>query len=105
MITGAKIWVTLALMSVCVTALAAPSIERGKVLFSGPELGSSGRSCADCHPGGKGLDETARYSDVELAAIVDRCIGKALEGKPLGTDVDDMKSLIMYLRALAGPAK
>lgn len=82
-----------------------PSLKRGEELFNSTQLGTSGKSCASCHSGGKKLEEVAGYKDDELAGIVNQCIMKPLKGKPLAADSTDLKSLIMYLKSFAPAAK
>lgn len=79
------------------------SIERGRELFESAKLGTTGKSCATCHPGGKKLEWAATYDDERLGEISNKCIRKALQGKPLKEDSDDLKSLILYLKTFAGP--
>ncbi|MHB8058533.1 MAG: cytochrome C [Desulfuromonadaceae bacterium] len=100
--------ILIALM-VLVTATAAaaqdaPSVERGSKLFNSAALGTNGKSCATCHPGGKGLEDVADYDGKKMATYVNNCIKKALKGKPLADDSADMGSLVMYLNKL-GKAK
>jgi cytochrome c len=82
-----------------------PSVERGKELFTGSTLGTNGKSCASCHSGGRKLEKAAAYAEDDLADIVNACISKPLAGKPLPTGSDEMKSLIMYIRTFAAPAR
>ena len=82
-----------------------PSLKRGEELFNSTQLGTSGKSCASCHSGGKKLEEVAGYKDDELAGIVNQCIMKPLKGKPLAADSTDLKSLIMYLKTFAPATK
>jgi len=79
-----------------------PSLKRGEELFSSTGLGTSGKSCASCHPGGSRLEETGASSDKELTATINSCITGPLEGKPLDPASVDMQSLLLYLRSLAG---
>lgn len=78
----------------------APSVERGSKLFNSTALGTNGRSCATCHPGGKGLEDVADYDEKKMATYVNNCIEKALKGKSLTGDSADMGSLVMYLNTL-----
>jgi cytochrome c len=88
------------------TALAAgPSMERGKELFNSSELGTNGKSCATCHRDGKKLKQAASYAEGELGEIINQCIKNPLEGKRLDPSSSDMKSLIIYIKAFAGPGK
>jgi len=57
------------------------SVEKGKALFSDPKLGTTGKSCNDCHPGGKGADKGAAKPDLE--DILNGCITQGLKGKAL----------------------
>ena len=45
----------------------APSVERGSKLFNSAALGTNGKSCATCHPGGKGLEDVADYDGKKMA--------------------------------------
>jgi cytochrome c len=86
-------------------AAAAPSVERGRELFNSTSLGTNGKSCASCHKDGSGLDLATANNGADLAGIVNQCIRKPLKGKGLPDDSSDMKSLVMYLRALGSAAK
>ncbi|AJE03347.1 c-type cytochrome [Geobacter pickeringii] len=97
----------LALLTGGVVAYAADtSLDRGKELFESPKLGTSGKSCSSCHPGGRKLEWAAStYDDEKLTEIVNRCIEKSLKGKPLDPASDDMKSLIAYIKTFGAPGK
>jgi hypothetical protein len=82
-----------------------PSIKRGEELFRSTQLGTNGKSCATCHPGGKRLEASAAYNENELAGIINQCITNPLKGKPLAANSIDLKSLVMYIKSLAPPAK
>ncbi|MDD2271371.1 MAG: cytochrome C [Desulfuromonadaceae bacterium] len=82
----------------------APSVERGSKLFNSDVLGTNGRSCATCHPGGKGLEDVANAEAKELVTPVNNCIVKAMKGKALSGNSAEMHSLVMYLNKL-GKAK
>jgi cytochrome c len=100
--------ITLLLLTVCVLILLAltvsaatkPTLEQGRKIFNNKSLGSNGKSCAVCHPDGKGLEDLADYGDDELTGIINHCIGSALEGKELDPASLEMKSLIEYMRSL-----
>ena len=91
------------LVALTVPAVAAdqPSLARGKELFESVTLGTSGKSCAGCHPGGKKLEAVAGYDEEQLGEIINQCITKPLRGRALEPAAPDMKSLIMYLRTFA----
>ncbi len=82
-----------------------PSLDMGKELFESVKLGTNGKSCATCHRDGKRLEGAAAYEEGEMAGIVNNCIVRALAGKQMDPQSADMKSLIMYIRSLAGAAK
>jgi cytochrome c peroxidase len=75
----------------------AASIDRGKVLFSDPRLGTNGRSCNDCHSNGKGMDRVANSPD--LPGMVNGCITTALKGAALDERSTEMESLLLYIRS------
>lgn len=79
-----------------------PSLERGQQLFESVKLGTSGKSCATCHPGGKDLKGIETSSDEELSDTANRCIAGPLKGKKLDPESSDMKSLVLYLKSFAG---
>jgi cytochrome c len=72
--------------------------ERGKTLFADPALGGSksDKSCNTCHPEGKGLENTGG----DIAGAINACIEKALEGKPLAADSQELKDLVAYVASL-----
>ena len=91
------------LAALAAQALAAdqPSAARGRELFESIQLGTSGKSCASCHQGGKKLEAAAGYDEGQLGEIINQCITNPLKGKALDPAAPDMKSLIMYLRTFA----
>ena len=98
-----KILVSAIIAAVAFPAMAADeaSPEKGKELFSSQELGTNGRSCATCHPGGKGLEKAGGYTEGELAEIVNQCIKKPLQGKGLDLGSGEMRSLVAYIKTLS----
>jgi cytochrome c len=81
------------------------SPEKGRSLFAGTQLGTSGKTCNLCHPAGKGLEKAAVNDEEELGAIINQCIQKPLKGKALDPASVEMKSLILYIRSLAPAAR
>jgi cytochrome c len=77
-----------------------PTIETGKALFESPKLGTSGKNCATCHPGGKGLEDSIYLDETELIKMNNLCIRKPLKGKPLDPASTEMDSLVLYIRSL-----
>jgi cytochrome c peroxidase len=83
------------------TALAAhheASIDKGKALFYDPKLGTTGKSCNDCHQNGKGVEKAAGKKDLE--SMVNSCITQALKGKALDPKSVEMQSIILYINSL-----
>jgi len=78
--------------------------ERGMTLFTDPGLGGSptDKSCASCHRGGKGLEKVARttWAPGELEALINGCVTRVLRGKELGSDSDEMKAIVAYIKSL-----
>lgn len=91
-------------LTTAATAADGPGIKLGNELFKSPALGTNGRSCATCHPNGKGLEDAADYNNKTLAEISNQCLVKALNGKPLTDGSLEQESLVMYLKTL-GSAK
>jgi len=81
-------------------SLEAPTIDTGKTLFESTRLGTSGKSCASCHPGGKGLEDSRYLEEVELVKLINLCISKPLAGTPLDPASTEMDSLVLYIRSL-----
>jgi cytochrome c len=79
-------------------AIEAPSLSLGKTLFESTELGSKARSCATCHPQGKGLGKVGDFNDMELKDIINACLRDALGGKLISTDSQEMNALLAYVR-------
>ena len=100
-----RIGTFIALLVVAVFAVAAiaagnPSIEQGKKLFSSTSLGTNGKSCSVCHPGGKGLEDVAASNEEALEKTVNTCIEKALKGKALASGSPELASMVLYLKTL-----
>jgi cytochrome c peroxidase len=73
-------------------------VARGKKLFADPKLGGSksDKSCNSCHPDGKGLEKAG----ANIESMVQKCIEKALEGKPLAADSQELKDIVAYIKSL-----
>jgi cytochrome c553 len=90
------------LSAVLIAGLAAaahhePSEGIGKALFNDPKLGSTGKSCNDCHGSGKGMDKAAGREDLD--SVINTCITRALKGKALDKNSVEMRSLILYINS------
>ena len=73
------------------------SVEKGKALFNDPKLGTTGKSCNDCHTGGKGLDNAGAKSDLER--IINSCITHSIKGKTLDPKSVEMQSMVLYIKS------
>lgn len=88
-------------MSVCpVAATEVPTTELGKKLFHSEDLGSNNKSCASCHPDGKGLEEIDAYDNGMLKEMINFCIRDALDGEMIDPDSTELESMRLYLRSL-----
>ena len=74
------------------------SVAKGKALFNDPNLGTTGKSCNDCHPGGKGAEKAAARNDIER--IVNGCITHSIKGKALDVKSVEMQSIVLYIKSL-----
>ncbi len=74
------------------------SVEKGKALFNDPKLGTTGKSCNSCHPGGKGLEKSGLRPD--LTDVINGCITIPLKGKSLDAKSAEMESLVLYIKSL-----
>lgn len=77
--------------------------DQGKLLFESVKLGTNGKSCSTCHPGGRKLEWASTFSEDKLADITNTCIINSLKGKPLAVDSAEMKSLVRYIKTFGGP--
>src|SRR6185369_7252255 len=67
---------TLSMLALASLAMASDGVspDRGQELFTSKQLGTNGKSCNICHPGGKGLENAAVYDEGKLGAIINQCI-------------------------------
>ena len=77
--------------------------EKGKALFNDPKLGTTGKTCNDCHKDGTGLERAGQREDLEKT--VNMCIAMSLKGKALKPTSVEMQSLLLYLKSLGGEKK
>lgn len=82
------------------TATEGPTVAIGEVLFTSTTLGSNGKSCSSCHPGGKGLAEIGAYDDATLKEMINFCIRDALAGRMFAPESQEIESMLLYLRTL-----
>lgn len=82
--------------------------ERGKALFNDPAFAGGKIACNSCHPNGKGLEDAATKKKLmtpagpadSLEEAINLCIVNAAKGNAIGTDSDQMKDLVAYIRSL-----
>src|SRR5512133_285194 len=93
-------FIAMSLLATVATAADGPSVNRGKELFTSTQLGTNGKSCAGCHPDGKGLENAAAFDEKKLVKVTNMCIEKALKGTALPDNSSDLSSLIMYQKTI-----
>ena len=91
-------------------AFAAGNVEKGKALFNALKAfgGTSGKSCATCHPDGQGLEKSAGKKEWKnpagtwksLEAAINACIVNANKGKAIGAKSEEMKDIVAYIKSL-----
>lgn len=79
------------------------SADKGKALFNDPKLGTTGKTCNDCHPNGKGLEMSGTKE--ALPDIVNGCIAGSIKGKALKDNSVEMQSLILYIKSVGKEGK
>ena len=103
---GVALFMAMAAALACpAVAAEAPSADKGKALFTDSHLGTNGKSCASCHPRGKGLERAGTYSEGRLGEIINACIIQPLRGAALDPSSTEMRSLVIYVKSLAQSAK
>jgi len=99
----------------CSTAYAGNS-ENGKKLFASPSLGggTNGKSCASCHADGAKLNADLFSRDRHVimgkkmgsvADIVNICIEKAMAGKAIHPEGEEMADILAYMQELVKEKK
>ena len=77
----------------------------GKTLFNSSVMGQNGKTCATCHPGGKGLESVAIKTEWNaggtafptIEGAINACVKGALKGPSLKEDSLETQSLASYL--------
>ena len=79
-------------------------VQKGRALWTSPQLGTNGVACAQCHPNAanthpetypKFQQQLGRV--IALREMINWCIQQPLEGKPLVLDSPDMVALEAYV--------
>lgn len=94
---------THALLLTLALALSAPgdkTVERGKELFSNLDLGVNGKTCVQCHAGGKSFDpdEVRDATSKDLGIFVNHCLTLRMKTPKLPLDSPDLQSLVLYVK-------
>jgi cytochrome c len=100
----------------CCSAAYAGNAESGKKLFESPEFGggTTGKSCASCHAGGKKMSADLFERDQHVlmgqkmgsvADIVNMCIEKPLGGKAIDPKSEEMADILAYMETLVQEKK
>lgn len=92
---------------------AAGDPENGKRLFESPTLGggTTGKTCAGCHPAGRNLSrrmfpEVGDTAEVKaqkmgrLTGMVNTCIERPLAGQAIDPEGSEMADIIAYMKGL-----
>jgi len=79
-------------------------VEKGRALWTSPDLGTNGVACAQCHPNGANTHpETYPKFQQQLGKVIalrdmiNWCLQNPLEGKALKADDPDMVAIEAYL--------
>ena len=94
------------LASVALTQPMKATVAAGESLFSDSSLGKNQKTCATCHPGGKGLEGVALKSQWNaggtdfptMEGAINACVKGALKGPSLSENSYQTKSLALYLK-------
>ncbi len=94
------------------SVFAAGNVEKGKTIFNDPKAfsGTAGKSCASCHPDGKGLEKSAMKGKKEwknpagmwlnLEDAINVCVILANKGTTMDPKSEDMKEIVAYIKSL-----
>ena len=79
-------------------------VQKGRALWTSPELGTNGVACAQCHPNAANTHpETYPKFQQQLGRVatlremINWCIQQPLEGQPLGLDDAKMVAIESYV--------
>ncbi|MCX8031300.1 MAG: hypothetical protein N3A59_06970 [Thermodesulfovibrionales bacterium] len=82
--------------------------DRGKALFNDPKFAGGSKSCNQCHPNGKGLENAANKKEFKIMGktlksledAINLCIVEANKGKAINVNSQEMKDLVAYIKIL-----
>lgn len=87
-------------------ALAAPpeaTLERGRQLFHDIDLGANGRTCVQCHAGGRAFDpdELKAASSKDVGTLSNHCLSLRMKSAKLAPNSVELQSLVLYVKTFA----
>jgi cytochrome c peroxidase len=88
------------LLALVLSAPGEVTIERGRTLFSDPDLGTNGKTCALCHAGGKAFDpeELRAASAKDTGILTNHCLSLRMKSAKLPAESPDLQALILYVK-------
>jgi hypothetical protein len=88
------------LLALALAAQTEASMENGKALFSSPDLGVNGKTCVQCHSGGKDFDREEVFvaSSKDLGILINHCLSLRMKSAKLAPDSVELKSLTYYVK-------
>lgn len=97
----------LVIATVALTEQVPPTAAAGKALFQDAKLGTNGKDCATCHPGGRGLEGVAAKSAwraggadfTTMEGAINACVKGALKGPSLSQGSYQTRALALYLES------
>ncbi len=102
------IFIAMSVLVIAGLAFAGGDVEKGKALFNDPSLGTNGKSCSSCHPGGSNINGQKNSFTImgkkqaTVKEAINFCVKMALKGKPLKEDSEKMENLAAYVKTLKG---
>jgi|GEM_PF-758269 len=75
------------------------SAVSGKILFANPDAFGGTKACSACHPNGNGLEKAGELED--LVETINGCIVRAVGGKAIPEDSQNMKDMVAYIMSLS----
>jgi cytochrome c len=88
------------LLALALAASGEVSIERGKALFSDQDLGTNGKTCVQCHGGGKSFDpeELKAATPKDIGTLSNHCLTLRMKSQKLPAESPDLQALVLYVK-------
>ena len=88
------------LLALVLAAPTEPTTERGKALFSDADLGVNGKTCVQCHAGGRDFDreEIFAATQKDLGTLSNHCLALRMKSPKLAPGSVDLASLAFYVK-------